>query len=142
MLDVQLFKLNMKSEFEKSQAAKILSMYNGVNIEKSGEGSRGGKVIGHTKSGKPIYDSHSHESHSNFSKEEHLQAASLHKEKKNNFRNEQKENESKTSSLKDEEMFGDKHKELQDKDTELSSNIKHHEGEYYKHIDSANKFNK
>ena len=26
-----------------------------LNIEKSGEGSRGGKIVGHTKSGKPIY---------------------------------------------------------------------------------------
>jgi hypothetical protein len=28
-----------------------------TNIEKGGEGSRGGKIIGHTKSGKPIYQS-------------------------------------------------------------------------------------
>lgn len=32
------------------------------DIEKGGEGSKGGKVIGHTKTGKPIYDSASHES--------------------------------------------------------------------------------
>lgn len=28
-----------------------------------GEGSRGGKVIGHTRSGKPIYDSREHNNH-------------------------------------------------------------------------------
>jgi hypothetical protein len=44
------------SNFEKSQADKILSCYN--NIEKSGEGSKGGKVVGHTSSGKPIYESY------------------------------------------------------------------------------------
>lgn len=31
------------------------------NVEKGGEGSRGGKVIGHTKSGKAIYESPQHE---------------------------------------------------------------------------------
>lgn len=40
-------------------------------LDKGGEGSRGGKVIGHTKSGKPIYDSHFHQAHANFTSEEH-----------------------------------------------------------------------
>lgn len=49
-------------------------------IEKAkGEGSRGGKVIGHTKSGKPIYDTSNHAKHANFNKEDHLDAAKLHK---------------------------------------------------------------
>ena len=48
------------------------------NIEKGGEGSKGGKVIGHTKSGKPIYDSHDHESHKHFTSEDHKNAADLH----------------------------------------------------------------
>jgi hypothetical protein len=52
------------NSFQKNQSAKILASY-GINIQKSedendlekSEGSRGGKVIGHTKSGKAIYDS-------------------------------------------------------------------------------------
>jgi len=32
----------------------------GVPVKKGGEGSRGGKIIGHTASGKPIYEDHSH----------------------------------------------------------------------------------
>lgn len=47
------------SNFEKAQADKILSCYNNVGedeLEKGGEGSKGGKVIGHTKSGKAIYE--------------------------------------------------------------------------------------
>ena len=40
----------------------------------TGEGSRGGKVIGHTKSGKAIYDSHDHEDHKAFTKEDHEEA--------------------------------------------------------------------
>ena len=52
-------------EFEKQQSLKILSCYNlpksqDNDLEKGGgEGSRGGKIIGHTKSGKPIYESKS-----------------------------------------------------------------------------------
>jgi ADP-ribose pyrophosphatase YjhB (NUDIX family) len=42
----------------------------------TGEGSRGGKIIGHTKSGKPIYASGGQ---SDFSKEEHADAAAAHK---------------------------------------------------------------
>lgn len=124
------------------QSMNKISRSEEIDIKKSGEGSRGGKIIGHTTTGKPIYESHSHESHKNFSKQEHLDAAKFHKENKNNFRKEQKENESKTSSLKDEEMFGDNHKVLLNKDTELSKKIKQHDEEYYKHIDSAIKLSK
>lgn len=48
-------------------------------IEKGGEGSKGGKVIGHTKSGKPIYQSsHYQSNHKDFSKEDHKDAHELH----------------------------------------------------------------
>jgi len=43
-----------------------------------GEGSRGGKVVGHTSTGKPIYESHSHPSHADFTKDEHREAGRLH----------------------------------------------------------------
>jgi hypothetical protein len=46
-----------------------------------GEGSRGGKVVGHTSSGKPIYDDHGHADHASFSKEDHMDAAKLHHNK-------------------------------------------------------------
>lgn len=47
-------------------------------IEKGGEGSRGGKIIGHTKSGKPIYDTIRHSGHKDFSVEDHFDAERLH----------------------------------------------------------------
>lgn len=51
------------------------------DIEKgSGEGSRGGKVIGHTKSGNPIYDTFDHSEHKNFTKEDHRDAADIHEQ--------------------------------------------------------------
>lgn len=51
--------------------------YDDSNFEKGGEGSRGGKVIGYTKSGKPIYDTISHSSHKNFTKQDHDDAYNL-----------------------------------------------------------------
>lgn len=42
------------------------------------EGSHGGHVIGHTRSGKPIYDSHSHPEHKDFTSKDHFDAANVH----------------------------------------------------------------
>jgi hypothetical protein len=47
------------------------------NLQK-GEGERGGKVIGHTKSGKAIYDHFAHSGHKDFNATDHLNAADLH----------------------------------------------------------------
>jgi len=58
-----------------------LSDYKGSNIEKSftqNEGSRGGKIIGHTRSGNPIYDTANHPSHVNFSAADHEDALRHH----------------------------------------------------------------
>lgn len=51
----------------------------GLKVD-AGEGSRGGKIVGHTKSGKPIYMSHGHPSHGEFTKAEHNTAANIHRE--------------------------------------------------------------
>jgi len=45
---------------------------------KTGEGSRGGKIIGHTKSGKPIYDIHGHPAHADFKGSDHGEAVQAH----------------------------------------------------------------
>ncbi len=56
------------------------------DIEKSGgEGSKGGKVIGHTSTGKPIYGHYPHtiqNPHKHFTSEEHKEAAKLHHERR------------------------------------------------------------
>lgn len=82
------------SDMRKTKALRLLSCYKEFeaitkslesNLEKSGEGSRGGKVIGHTKSGKPIYESHEQLNTQNFSSEDHSDAVSQHmKESKMN----------------------------------------------------------
>lgn len=45
---------------------------------KGGEGSRGGKIIGHTRSGKPIYSKAKNKNHDSFTYEDHRDAAKLH----------------------------------------------------------------
>ena len=92
-------------EFQKAQKAKLLACYGETpesliaksqenDIEKAedddenkegddediekAEGSKGGKIIGHTKSGKPIYEAASHSSHRAFSRTDHDDAISLH----------------------------------------------------------------
>lgn len=67
---------------QREQREKILKSYGiGTEIEKSkGEGSRGGRVIGHTRSGKPIYSKKIAEEYSSFSKKDHEDAAKLHKD--------------------------------------------------------------
>lgn len=49
-------------------------------FEKGGEGSKGGKVIGHTRSGKPIYASKSgdHKDYKEYSEEDHKDAYVQH----------------------------------------------------------------
>lgn len=65
------------------QAARIAASFNTLqkseesDLEKA-EGDRGGKVIGRTKSGKPIYDTHNHFSHAKFSSQDHEDAEVLH----------------------------------------------------------------
>lgn len=59
-----------KKAIKKSELFEILGV-RCSDIEKSGEGSRGGKVISHTSSGKAIYENSKHESHKKFSKEDH-----------------------------------------------------------------------
>lgn len=63
------------------QRSRILGAY-GLDIKKSksGEGSKGGKVIGHTSSGKPIYENHDHPHHASFTAQDHKDAANTHAE--------------------------------------------------------------
>lgn len=48
-------------------------------IEKA-EGSRGGHILGHTKSGKPIYDKFEHKEHKDFTTQDHRDSALKHSE--------------------------------------------------------------
>lgn len=85
------YKLEAKTEsglngFLKSQKDRVLALYGNTDIEKSedndleksGEGSKGGKVIGHTTSGKAIYEDHNHKSHDKFTSKDHMDASNTH----------------------------------------------------------------
>lgn len=59
---------------------------------KTGEGSRGGHVIGHTKSGKAIYDHFGHPEHNGFTADEsreaalhHIESGKLHEQRENMY---------------------------------------------------------
>jgi hypothetical protein len=59
-----------------------------LDISKGGAGSRGGKVIGHTKSGKPIYEDKnaSHTHYKDFSLQDHKDAYKLHDDLKGKYK--------------------------------------------------------
>lgn len=68
----------LEPEIRKAILAGIIPVSMIVDIIKGGEGSRGGKVIGHTKSGKPVYE-HSHNvAYHGYTKEEHQEASEHH----------------------------------------------------------------
>lgn len=55
------------------------ALHDDMDLEKGGgEGSRGGHVIGHTSSGKPIYAKGNTKTHQTFSEQDHHDAAALH----------------------------------------------------------------
>lgn len=75
-------KMMEQSAVDRKTANKILTSQRmkkeqEEGMAKSGEGSRGGKIIGHTKTGKPVYDSAGHSAHSDFTPQEHKQAAKI-----------------------------------------------------------------
>lgn len=61
-----------------------MSDFNALNkiLKKAseGEGSKGGNIVGHTSTGKPIYGNSQHEGHSTFNSREHRDALNTHHE--------------------------------------------------------------
>jgi hypothetical protein len=69
-------------EARKQQMSRISGSYIPTEtLEKGGEGSKGGKVIGHTKSGKAVYDNANHESHKDFTSQDHKEARTINEKK-------------------------------------------------------------
>jgi len=82
---------NHIKERRQSISNNIFNSFNQDTIEKGGEGSKGGKVIGHTKSGKPIYESGRAKDYKDFTGQDHYDAAKFHKEKVLSMTPEQRE---------------------------------------------------
>ena len=95
-----------------------------TDIVKGGEGSKGGKIIGHTKSGKPIYKtSIPHSFHKDFTPEEHSEAAIL-------FRGKQKKSTSaqKQYDYSDQAAYHER-KGVKEKDSKVEKAMTAEEGE-------------
>ena len=106
-----------------------------VDIEKGGEGSRGGKIVGHTKTGKPIYEStggvgrtgaHPYSEvktqYENFSHHDHKDAEKHHIDKKNE------------AAKKQTEAFK-KHPEVDSSHYHFGANFKEKDAIHAKHPD-------
>lgn len=96
------------------------------DIVKGGEGSRGGKIIGHTESGKPIYENHDHPAHKNFTSNDHTDAVYAHvnltsrkslatKEEKKKHLEEGKKHGASSHTAKQDPDSLDKYKQEEDK---------------------------
>ena len=78
-LNILKAQLNTLSQVNPIRAMEIRKSIQD-ELSKGGEGSKGGKVIGHTKSGKPIYESGNLHDY-NFDRKEHDEAAAHHRKK-------------------------------------------------------------
>lgn len=76
----EMDKKQRSKKIERHKLQKGLNKSMKKSAERGGEGSRGGKVVGHTRGGKPIYDHAHHDDHSKFSKEDHMDARRAHQE--------------------------------------------------------------
>ncbi len=104
---------------QKERQAQIMSGFINTDLSKGGEGSKGGKIIGHTTSGKPIYDHASHSSHKKFTAKEHKEAAKEHRKLSNKYSDQ-----------------ADKEENSEDV-AALHDDMNYHEREYEKHTTSA-----
>lgn len=107
-------------------------------IEKAeGEGSRGGHVIAHTDSGKPIYEDHNHPSHHEFTKEDHRNAADAHDGLRKHHWNESFEHDKRELDLQDHELFGPKYDEIAQASHHEHQLSRQHEVSKYHHLQQA-----
>ena len=70
--------LNSDSKVDDKKEAKDQKEELDAELEKAGAGSKGGKIIGYTKSGKAIYESQSAKHESKYNSQDHKDAAYLH----------------------------------------------------------------
>jgi len=70
---------DFRKSFGTGNVVDMIEKSNSDDLEKGGGvGSRGGKVIGYTKSGKPIYEDAKNLEHKKFTDQDHLDSAYLH----------------------------------------------------------------
>jgi hypothetical protein len=111
---------------------------NQEGIVKGGEGSRGGKVIGHTKSGKPVYEHAvaAHIAYDNFTKQDRTDAALLHhKEAMTHHEKRMKSGISKEDKQKHDKAFDDHSKKYKQHKLAFIEKPSEHDEYEQDHID-------
>jgi len=98
-------------------------------IEKAGEGSRGGRVIGHTKSGKPIYANANHASHKSFTVKDHADAVKAH----------MKESDKHAKHLSADDIENNDEGELSNKQIHHKRMVEYHSDQMYAHEQEGNR---
>lgn len=109
---------------------------------KGGEGSRGGKVIGHTKSGKPIYEEHNHPEHKDFTVHEHLDAAEIHRKKSRESYDKWQESKNKRAEERGENERHNPSKEEKENEETLWKEYVNHSSKEHQHNKKAKKIAK
>lgn len=101
-------------------------------LEKAGEGSKGGKVIGHTSSGKPIYESGKHSDYGNFHEYDHSEA-SMHHYRKSDEQRVKKNSYETLRSVAEDNKDRDEVKKYSDLKKDAEEKEKHHsaQGQYH-----------
>ena len=124
--------------------AKGLRSWVANKTGRGGEGTRGGKIIGHTASGKPIYDSHDHVGHAGFTEKDHHDAAMAHRDLKERHHEDYKTSNESNHKIKrilkkvvhhekQEEKHSEAHSEMRDarglkhESDYLRAQVPHHE---------------
>lgn len=91
-------------------------------------GPRGGNIIGKTKSGKPIYDSHGNKNHKEFKKKDHEDAAEHHMRQMGPIQHEMSQQHNGDGT------FSTKHAK---KKAQLQKKYEHHKLQRDRHANSA-----
>lgn len=96
------------------------------NVHANDAGGKRHDVLGHTESGKPIFNKHDHPDHKDFSKQDHMDAFEKHRSKRN-------EEQSRIVGYHGED------KKAVVRDMNNSEKIEHHDTEMQKHLTSYGK---
>ncbi len=75
-----------RGDIDKSLYETAILQLEELEKASKGEGSKGGKIIGHTRSGKAVYAVSKSNSYDSFSSEDHRDAAGLHREESSKVR--------------------------------------------------------
>ena len=95
-----------------------------IKAGEEGEGSRGGKIVGHTSGGKPIYSSAGNRNHKGFTKKEHNEAYHVHSRIRSNLNEERHETANSDGTVSKQQIK---------KRAQLQKQIEHHHNQAQRH---------